>query len=147
MVCKIKFCSKFPNIPNKAGRITRRRRAQPIAKRFAFHVNAIKKYCPFLYQILQLELIQESHYLIVYLLVLFILFLYDFSFDIWSKFSVTNSFKSIVISFWSLLKWPLYASLLLFFFERTSFPEGASSLPLQDIPPKLISYQPPKQKT
>ena len=36
------FCSEFPDIPNKAGRKTRRiRRTQAIAKRYAFHANAI----------------------------------------------------------------------------------------------------------
>ena len=40
MVCKIIFCSKFPDIPDKAGRKTRRR-TQAIAKRYAFHANAI----------------------------------------------------------------------------------------------------------
>ena len=45
MVCKIIFCSEFPDIPDKAGRKTRtrrrRRRAQAIAKRYVFHANAI----------------------------------------------------------------------------------------------------------
>ena len=42
MICKITLCSEFPNIPEKAGRVTRRRRGtQAIAKRFAFHANAI----------------------------------------------------------------------------------------------------------
>ena len=40
MVCKITFCSEFPDILNKAGRVTRRR-TQAIEKRFAFHANAI----------------------------------------------------------------------------------------------------------
>ena len=41
MVCKIIFCSKFPNIPDKAGRKTRRkRRTQVITKHYAFHANA-----------------------------------------------------------------------------------------------------------
>ena len=40
MVCKIIFCSKFPDIPDKAGRKTRRRRTQAIAKRYAFRPNA-----------------------------------------------------------------------------------------------------------
>ena len=42
MVCKIIFCTEFPNIPHKAGRKTRRRRrrTQAIAKRYAFHANA-----------------------------------------------------------------------------------------------------------
>ena len=39
MVCKIIFCFEFPNIPDKAGRKTRRR-TQAIAKRYAFHANA-----------------------------------------------------------------------------------------------------------
>ena len=41
MICKITLCSEFPNIPEKAGRVTRRRGIQAIAKRFAFHANAI----------------------------------------------------------------------------------------------------------
>ena len=109
-----------------------------------------KKYCSFLYQIFQLELIQESHYLIVLFVYLFsyTLILYDFSFDIWSKFPGTNSFKDIIISFSSLLKWPFYVALLLFFFDRTPFPEGASSLPLRDIPPKRqLKPQTNKKKT
>ena len=48
MVCKVIFCSEFPDIPDKAGRKTRlrkrRRRAQAIAKRYAFHVNAVTKF-------------------------------------------------------------------------------------------------------
>ena len=47
VVCKIIFCSEFPDIPDKAGRKTRtrrrRRRTQAIAKRDAFHANAKKK--------------------------------------------------------------------------------------------------------
>ena len=46
MVCKIVFCSEFPDIPDKAERKTRRRRrrrkTQAIAKRHAFHANAIR---------------------------------------------------------------------------------------------------------
>ena len=34
VVCKIVFCSKFPDIWDNAGRKTRRRRTQAIAKRF-----------------------------------------------------------------------------------------------------------------
>ena len=42
MVCKIIICSDFPDIPDKTGRKTRRRkRTQAIAKRYAFHANAI----------------------------------------------------------------------------------------------------------
>ena len=42
MVCKISFCSQFPNILNKAGRITTaRRRTQAIAKCFVFHSKNI----------------------------------------------------------------------------------------------------------
>ena len=45
MVCKIIFCSEFPNIPDKTGRkIIRRRRTQAIAKRYAFHANTIKQW-------------------------------------------------------------------------------------------------------
>ena len=38
MVCKIVFCSKFPDIQDNAGKVTkrRRRRTQAIAKRYAF---------------------------------------------------------------------------------------------------------------
>ena len=39
MVCKIIFCSEFPDIPGKAGRIARRR-TKAIAKRFVFYANA-----------------------------------------------------------------------------------------------------------
>ena len=43
MVCKIIFCSEFPDIPDKAGRETRRRRRiQAIAKLYAFHANATR---------------------------------------------------------------------------------------------------------
>ena len=50
MVYKIVFCSEFPDIPNNAGRKTRRRRrrTQAIAKRYAFHGNAIKSIIHFL---------------------------------------------------------------------------------------------------
>ena len=42
MVCKIIICSDFPDIPDKTGRKTRRRkRTQAIAKRYAFHANVI----------------------------------------------------------------------------------------------------------
>ena len=46
MVCKIIFCSEFPDILDEAGRKTRRRRrrrrrTQAIAKRYAFQANAI----------------------------------------------------------------------------------------------------------
>ena len=40
MVCKITFYSEFPDILNKAGRVTRRR-TQTIEKRLVFHANAI----------------------------------------------------------------------------------------------------------
>ena len=46
MVCKIFICCGFPDIPDKAGRKTRssrNRRAQAIAKRNAFHGNAIER--------------------------------------------------------------------------------------------------------
>ena len=42
MVCKIIFCFEFPNIPDKAGRKTRRRGTQAIAKCYVFHANVIK---------------------------------------------------------------------------------------------------------
>ena len=40
MLCKIIFISEFPDIPDKAGRVTRCRRTQAIAKRCVFQVNA-----------------------------------------------------------------------------------------------------------
>ena len=40
VVCKIAFCSEFPDIPDSAGRKIRRR-TQAIAKHYAFHANAI----------------------------------------------------------------------------------------------------------
>ena len=41
MVCKKIFCFEFPDIPDKAGRVTRRRRTQAVAMRFVFQANAI----------------------------------------------------------------------------------------------------------
>ena len=35
------FCFEFPDIPGKAGRKARGKRAKAIAKRYAFHANAI----------------------------------------------------------------------------------------------------------
>ena len=53
MVCKIVFCSEFPDISDNAGKATRRRRrrrrTQATAKRYAFHANAIN--FAFLYNI------------------------------------------------------------------------------------------------
>ena len=45
VVCKIVFCSEFPDIPDNAGKVMRRRRrrTQAIAKRYAFHANATRK--------------------------------------------------------------------------------------------------------
>ena len=41
MVCKVVFCSKFPDILDNTGKVMRRRRrTQAIAKRYAFHANA-----------------------------------------------------------------------------------------------------------
>ena len=40
MVCKIAFCSKFPDILDSTGRKTTRRRTQATAKGYAFHANA-----------------------------------------------------------------------------------------------------------
>ena len=41
VVCKIVFCSEFPDIPYNAGKVKRGRiRTQVIAKRYAFHANA-----------------------------------------------------------------------------------------------------------
>ena len=44
VVCKIVFCSEFPDIPDNTGKVTRRRRrrTQAIAKRDAFYANAKK---------------------------------------------------------------------------------------------------------
>ena len=39
MICKRIFCPEFPDIPDKAGWVTRRR-TQAIEKNFAFHANA-----------------------------------------------------------------------------------------------------------
>ena len=42
MVCKIAFCSEFPDILDNAGKVMRRRtRTQAIAKRYAFHINTL----------------------------------------------------------------------------------------------------------
>ena len=54
VVCKIAFCSEFPDIPDSAGRKTRRRRTHAIAKRYAFHPSAIRK------QFLDLDIKQLS---------------------------------------------------------------------------------------
>ena len=44
MVSKIIFYTEFPDIPDKAGRKTaRRRRTRAITKRYAFCANAIRK--------------------------------------------------------------------------------------------------------
>ena len=50
VACKLVFCSKFPDIPDNAGKVMRRtrkrrrkRRTQAIAKRYAFHANAKSK--------------------------------------------------------------------------------------------------------
>ena len=77
-------------------------RSQSLLPNHVFYYS-IKIYCSFRFQILDLELIR------------FICtsFSYDLSFDIWSKFPGTNSFKKVVISFSSLFKWLLYAALLL----------------------------------
>ena len=43
VVCKIAFCSEFPDIPDSAGRKTRRRRrTKAIPKRYALQANAMK---------------------------------------------------------------------------------------------------------
>ena len=44
VICKIVICSEFPDIPDNAGRKTRRRRIQAKAKHHAFHANATKLY-------------------------------------------------------------------------------------------------------
>ena len=41
--CKIASCSEFPDIPDRAGRKTRRRSTQSITKGYAFHANVIIK--------------------------------------------------------------------------------------------------------
>ena len=43
MVFKTIFCSEFFNIPEKANRITRRRKTQEITKCFTFYANAISR--------------------------------------------------------------------------------------------------------
>ena len=43
MVCKISYLLWFPDIPNKAGRKTRRRRTHAISKCYAFHAHTIKR--------------------------------------------------------------------------------------------------------
>ena len=47
MVCEIFFCSEFPNILDKAGRKTRKRRrrsgTQVVTKRYALDANATNK--------------------------------------------------------------------------------------------------------
>ena len=40
VVCRIAFCSEFPDIPDNAGRKTRRRRTHAKAEHHAFHANA-----------------------------------------------------------------------------------------------------------
>ena len=40
MICKIAFCSEFLDIPDNAGRVTRRRRRRTQATANAFHANA-----------------------------------------------------------------------------------------------------------
>ena len=42
VVCKIVFCSEFPDIPNNAGRKTRT--TQAIAKRYAFHADVTRTF-------------------------------------------------------------------------------------------------------
>ena len=51
VVCKKIFSSEFPDIPDKAGRKTRRR-TQAIAKRYSFHVNAMNHCFSFVFLIL-----------------------------------------------------------------------------------------------
>ena len=45
MVCKIIFCSEFPDIPDKVAESQEEKeeKEQVIAKRFTFHANAIIK--------------------------------------------------------------------------------------------------------
>ena len=40
VICKIVICSEFPDIPDNAGRKTRRRRTHAKAEHHAFHANA-----------------------------------------------------------------------------------------------------------
>ena len=44
VACKIGFCSEFLDIPDSAGRKTKRRRAQAVAKHSAFHANATRSW-------------------------------------------------------------------------------------------------------
>ena len=56
MVCKIIFCSEFPDIPDNAGKVMRSRRTrrtQAIAKRYAFHANATRKATGFATKLLE----------------------------------------------------------------------------------------------
>ena len=60
LVCKIVFCSEFPDISENAGKVTgrRRRRTWEIAKRYAFHANAIIiKYVKFSYSLIESQLL------------------------------------------------------------------------------------------
>ena len=41
MVCKIVFCSEFPDIPDNAEKGTRRRRRRRRTQAIGFHTNAI----------------------------------------------------------------------------------------------------------
>ena len=51
VVCKIVFCFEFLDIPDNAGRVTRRRRTQAIAKRNTFHAYAITKFFDKMFQL------------------------------------------------------------------------------------------------
>ena len=68
---------------------------------------------------------------------------------VWPFYKIMHErVKNIVITFSRLLKWPLYAALLLFFFDRSSSPEEALSLQLRNIPPKRqLKPQTNKKKT
>ena len=59
LVCKIVFCSEFPDIPGKAGKVTiRRKRTQAIAKDYVFHANAIRQLIfSYIYILVQLRVI------------------------------------------------------------------------------------------
>ena len=42
VACKIAFCSRFSDIPDNTGKVTRKsRRTQAIVNHYAFHANAI----------------------------------------------------------------------------------------------------------
>ena len=68
MVCKIFFCSKFPDIPDKAGRKTRRRRrrTQAIAKRYVSRKrkkkNDLPQICSFRVTFIHVNVLELKQY-------------------------------------------------------------------------------------